>query len=375
MNPRKVWRREALFKIALAATVLVFVGCDTDVHDIDAVEYPVTGHSPPDGTPLIAMTAPEDVPVGKSSGGLGTLVYSTSANVGSGAWWGVSLSGLNVGYVYIAVVTPTRGNPDAFSYALQGGSYRLLRGSALMSNTGGLPRDESHVFLSDLRSGERAALMVYGRSQADFEFRVYRRKDLALALPISGYTSTSVPISAVMDNAIGQPNVMTLYDGSVLKRDYGCIRYVDQRYRTCVSGDVASTSNGVVLGFKRQDGGQVMTDINYQSPYPSVAFYDEHTGTDLAVPGGTAVYSPMAGTITVTGDAYNSIIIDHGDGWQTTLLHLVVENAYAWNGRLVGKGYRVGTVGGTGGVAAHLHMTIKKAGARNDPYRLGLWRN
>lgn len=87
-----------------------------------------------------------------------------------------------------------------------------------------------------------------------------------------------------------------------------------------------------------------------------------HTGVDLLVPAGTPVQAARSGLVLLAEDvgAYGlTVLIDHGDGWQTLYAHLEVLAVAP--GARVGQGQRLGRVGATGNATApHLHLELRQ---------------
>ncbi len=94
-----------------------------------------------------------------------------------------------------------------------------------------------------------------------------------------------------------------------------------------------------------------------------------HTGLDFAGPVGTPILAAASGKVVSTGyeGAYgNQIIIDHGDGYQTTYNHLSGISVSV--GDKVSTGDQVGKRGSTGNsTGAHLHFEVTKDGKFVDP--------
>ncbi len=94
-----------------------------------------------------------------------------------------------------------------------------------------------------------------------------------------------------------------------------------------------------------------------------------HTGLDFAGPSGTPILAAASGTVVSTGyeGAYgNQVVIDHGDGYQTTYAHLAGIGVSV--GEKVSTGDRIGTRGSTGNsTGAHLHFEVTKNGKFIDP--------
>jgi hypothetical protein len=92
-----------------------------------------------------------------------------------------------------------------------------------------------------------------------------------------------------------------------------------------------------------------------------------HQGTDIGAPVGRAVVAPQAGT--VTASTYSSargyyVVVDHGR-YSTLHQHLSVRGAEV--GDVVVEGQRIGAVGTSGGVAAHLHTEVHDGTTPIDP--------
>jgi murein DD-endopeptidase MepM/ murein hydrolase activator NlpD len=97
-----------------------------------------------------------------------------------------------------------------------------------------------------------------------------------------------------------------------------------------------------------------------------------HSGADFLSPAGTPIKAPNAGRVMLAKDLYysgNTVIIDHGLGVFSFLCHMSQIDVKV--GDTVEPGQVVGLVGATGRVTgAHLHWTLRVAGARVDPLAL-----
>jgi murein DD-endopeptidase MepM/ murein hydrolase activator NlpD len=92
---------------------------------------------------------------------------------------------------------------------------------------------------------------------------------------------------------------------------------------------------------------------------------------DVGVPKGTAVVSPAAGIVTLAEkDLFYSggtIIIDHGMGVSSSMLHLSKVNVEV--GQVVEQGDKIGEVGATGrATGPHLDWRMNWRDTRIDPY-------
>jgi hypothetical protein len=122
--------------------------------------------------------------------------------------------------------------------------------------------------------------------------------------------------------------------------------------------------------------------------------YDDHSGTDIALPSlgamaaGVAVRAAAPGTVTglrdgmadiafdaegapdVTGkECGNGVVVDHGGGWETQYCHLKQGSIAVRKGQKVGKATLLGQVGLSGQTQfPHLHLSVRHDGARVDPF-------
>ncbi|EMY34309.1 peptidase M23B [Arthrobacter crystallopoietes BAB-32] len=95
-----------------------------------------------------------------------------------------------------------------------------------------------------------------------------------------------------------------------------------------------------------------------------------HTGTDFADRCGTPVFASAAGTVVEagwhSGGGGNRLVIDHGNGVETTYNHLANFNVRV--GEQVAEGGRIATVGTTGAsTGCHLHFEVMLHGKATDP--------
>jgi murein DD-endopeptidase MepM/ murein hydrolase activator NlpD len=94
-----------------------------------------------------------------------------------------------------------------------------------------------------------------------------------------------------------------------------------------------------------------------------------HTGLDFAGSSGTDIMAAASGTVVSTGweGAYgNQVVIDHGNGYQTTYNHLSGMRVHA--GQQVQTGDHIGDMGSTGNsTGTHLHFEVTHNGKFMDP--------
>jgi hypothetical protein len=118
--------------------------------------------------------------------------------------------------------------------------------------------------------------------------------------------------------------------------------------------------------------------------------YDGHKGTDIRVidraryKQGMAVLAAAAGRVRAVRDgmadgervagreAGNSVVIQHGDGWETQYAHLRRGSVAVRAGERVQAGARLGLVGLTGQTEfPHLHFEVRQSGRTVDPFDAG----
>ena len=206
--------------------------------------------------------------------------------------------------------------------------------------------------------------------------------NFSLGFPVNGYTSTTVPISAVLDHTVFDTNPVDFYqiDGTVraFNGEIG-------------SSDYYSDCSGTVCGYSMDlNNTYFLTSYNYTGN--EFLYYDGHSGFDFAIPSGTNILAPADGKLywatsdPVNGNvgSFNTFYIDHENGYTTWFLHCssltatvlaeIQQNGYA----MVSKGSHIaesGDVGATG--SYHLHFEVRLNGVDDenviDPYYEGLW--
>lgn len=103
--------------------------------------------------------------------------------------------------------------------------------------------------------------------------------------------------------------------------------------------------------------------------HPLLKIRRMHWGIDFSAPQGTPIYATGDGKIRLVrweGAGGNTVIIDHGFGYETRYLHL---SKFAVKlGQNIKRGEVIGYVGNTGlSAAPHLHYEILKDGAHVNP--------
>lgn len=110
-------------------------------------------------------------------------------------------------------------------------------------------------------------------------------------------------------------------------------------------------------------------DVSITSDFGAPRGRSRHEGIDLSAPAGTAVRATADGTVVFAGraGAYGrTVLLDHGNGWQTRYAHL--KRIKTERGTRVTRGTVVGAVGQSGNASgAHLHYEVLRNGTPIDP--------
>lgn len=118
--------------------------------------------------------------------------------------------------------------------------------------------------------------------------------------------------------------------------------------------------------------GRISTHFGAQRVYGEVpASY--HGGMDIAAPHGTPVTSPIPGVVRLAAGPFslegNIVIIDHGRGLYSAMMHLSKIDVKA--GDIVAQGQQIGRIGSTGrSTGPHLHWGMTWNGVKVDPEAL-----
>jgi murein DD-endopeptidase MepM/ murein hydrolase activator NlpD len=133
--------------------------------------------------------------------------------------------------------------------------------------------------------------------------------------------------------------------------------------------DTAFYRSGIVRPVK---GGRVTSVFGSQRILNGVP-KNPHNGYDIAAPRGTPVYAMADGIVVFAADTFyysgNFIILDHGQGLNSSYLHL--SKKLVKEGDRVSKGQKIGEIGTTGrSTGPHLHWSVQWYGKRTDPYAL-----
>lgn len=100
-------------------------------------------------------------------------------------------------------------------------------------------------------------------------------------------------------------------------------------------------------------------------------YWSGHLGIDIAAGEGARIYAADNGVVVfagwATGGYGNTVVIDHGNGYQTLYGHLSSVNVRC--GQSTGKGSVIGYAGSTGNsTGAHLHFEIRYQGGFVNPW-------
>ncbi|WP_421790756.1 peptidoglycan DD-metalloendopeptidase family protein [Hyphobacterium sp.] len=98
-----------------------------------------------------------------------------------------------------------------------------------------------------------------------------------------------------------------------------------------------------------------------------------HGGVDIAAPAGTPITAAASGRVVHAAFGYsgseawgNTLVIDHGRGWQTVYAHMQAFEVAV--GDSVTAGERIGRVGSSGqSTGPHVHLEVRRNGERVDP--------
>ncbi len=181
-----------------------------------------------------------------------------------------------------------------------------------------------------------------------------------LKFPAYGYTSSTAPVTSLMDNDNGVSGFIKTYTGEMGWPSNGCQAYVNGQNVAC-----DSSNTNAPRGYKRYGGAQWSTPgINYIDGYNGYMWYDNHSGYDYDVGQWTYVVASASGTIVDINYDYGQVTIDHGNGYRTYYTHMYLLLPLP---QTVSKGQHIGWVSNTGTATPHLHFTVKR-------YIEGMWK-
>lgn len=105
--------------------------------------------------------------------------------------------------------------------------------------------------------------------------------------------------------------------------------------------------------------------------HPITKTYHNHSGTDIAAPGGTSIKAVQGGVVITSAYAPSSygeyVVINHGNGISTLYAHMQRGSRKVKEGDVVKQGQVIGLVGSTGSSTGnHLHLELRKNGVRQN---------
>lgn len=115
----------------------------------------------------------------------------------------------------------------------------------------------------------------------------------------------------------------------------------------------------------------IVTSMFGPRTHPITGKYHNHSGTDIAAPGGTNVKAVQGGVVATSAYAPSSygeyVVISHGNGISTLYAHMQRGSRKVKAGDIVSQGQVIGLVGSTGSSTGnHLHLELRKNGVRQD---------
>ena len=115
----------------------------------------------------------------------------------------------------------------------------------------------------------------------------------------------------------------------------------------------------------------IVTSVFGPRTHPITGKFHNHSGTDIAAPGGTNVKAVKGGVVVTSAYAPNSygeyVVINHGNGISTLYAHMQRGSRKVKEGDVVSQGQVLGLVGSTGSSTGnHLHLELRKNGVRQD---------
>jgi len=115
----------------------------------------------------------------------------------------------------------------------------------------------------------------------------------------------------------------------------------------------------------------IVTSLFGPRTHPISGKYHNHSGTDIAAPGGTQIKAVKGGVVATSAYAPSSygeyVVINHGNGISTLYAHMQRGSRKVKEGDIVSQGQVLGLVGSTGSSTGnHLHLELRKNGVRSD---------
>ncbi len=179
-----------------------------------------------------------------------------------------------------------------------------------------------------------------------------------LSFPISGLSYDVANISSVFDHAMtgaNQPGTSVM----AFTGEQGTIK--DPAWHT-------DNGYGLLYGYTK-DGGSFVINGHYTGGGGVRLDYEGHTGYDFPYSHSNEVVAAAGGTLHKVTNAYNTIYIDHQNGYFTYYLHMYpADTSGLVDGQTVTRGQHLGYCGSQGAKGEHLHFTVMNGVDRVDPY-------
>lgn len=115
----------------------------------------------------------------------------------------------------------------------------------------------------------------------------------------------------------------------------------------------------------------IVTSVFGPRTHPITGKFHNHSGTDIAAPGGTEIKAVKGGVVVTSAYAPSSygeyVVINHGNGISTLYAHMTRGSRRVKEGDVVSQGQVLGLVGSTGSSTGnHLHLELRKNGVRQN---------
>ncbi|MBA4603781.1 peptidoglycan DD-metalloendopeptidase family protein [Thermoactinomyces mirandus] len=121
------------------------------------------------------------------------------------------------------------------------------------------------------------------------------------------------------------------------------------------------------------EGGTISSSFGLRF-HPIKKVYRRHEGIDIAKPAGSPIVASDGGVVVESGPSSGygwTIVIDHGNGFQTLYAHMYPQDVKVHVGQEISKGHVIALVGSNGwSTGPHLHFEVRKDGQVIDPMML-----
>ncbi len=187
-------------------------------------------------------------------------------------------------------------------------------------------------------------------------------------------TTTPSPTPAATATASAEATVSTAPSALGMTTDEFIEAYGDEVDIVAASPTPELSTDEVLLGVQTQESyenGEFPNLLSIMWPVPQYSYIsrwteaDVHNGIDIAADANTAIYAAASGTVTAAGYGAAgtgfgfSIIVDHGDGFQTLYAHGLADTIQVEVGDAVSQGDWIMSVGSSGyATGNHLHFEV-----------------